>query len=636
MNIKSLMKFAVAGLGMVVFGSAWAELTVAPIFGDDMVLQRDAAVPVWGTADGSATVSLQFNDQSVETMAGDNGDWLVVLDPMQASSPSDMTIASGNESISFRGVQVGEVWFCSGQSNMGFPLSNANDSGPAIADAGNHNIRLFRMIAGNGPATSTWQVSDASTAADFSAVCYWMGVELSQGFGDVPIGLIQATHDGTAIEHWQHSSGGIGDDYDVMVRSVQPYAVKGVLWYQGESNGGDAAYAGKLTDMINEWRADWAQDALPFGIVQLAYRSGWNVARNAQLEVADSIGDAFLVVIRDLPGGALHPPEKKPVGIRSAIGARGMVYGENIAWSGPIRDPENSYVQGGTVVINWKHLGGGLFTDDGLPPGEFRLADSNGRFKSADAAVVGSTVQVWSSLVAAPVRVQYSYRSVGNLYNHAPIPTEGGSSLVTGLKASEFEFALNGRPANEPPVAQFTYATNGLTVSLDASSSYDPDGEVVGFSWNLGDGTPASDLIEVYHEYASAGDYAIVLTVTDDQGATGQTERTITVGSSGGEATTMHVSSLIAYVEGIGRGLKRGAADVVVRDELGVPVDGVAVTVRFSGTFNENVSGSTDVNGSVRLVTVGQAKGGVTVSACILDAVYGILEYIPNTTACGP
>ena len=290
--------------------SIFGQLTVSPIFGSNMVLQRETTVPVFGTATPGATVTVQFSDQSQSAIANSSGRWRVNLNSMPAStSASTMIISSGTTTINLTDVQVGEVWLCSGQSNMGFPLSNANNSTPAIADAGNRNIRLFRMTGGNGPATATWQVSNSNTVRNFSAVGYWMGLELSQWFGNVPVGLIQATHDGTSIDHWQHSSSGIGDDYDAMVKAIQPMAIKGVAWYQGESNGGDANYRTKLTNMIHEWRTDWGLPALPFGIIQLAYRAGWNTARNAQLEVADAVPGCYLVVITDLPGGALHPPE---------------------------------------------------------------------------------------------------------------------------------------------------------------------------------------------------------------------------------------------------------------------------------------------------------------------------------------
>jgi sialate O-acetylesterase len=426
--------------------SALAAFTISPIFSSNMVLQRGTTVPVFGTADAGTTVTVQFLGQSRSGVADASGKWRVDLSSMAANAtPSTMTVTSGAATITLTGVQVGEVWLCSGQSNMGWPLVNANNSASTISSAGSHNIRLFRMTAGNGPSTTTWQISNSSTVGNFSAVGYWMGLELSQWFGNVPVGLIQATHDGTSIDHWQHTSSGIGDDYDAMVKSIQPFAIKGVAWYQGESNGGDLAYRTKLANMIREWRTDWNLPTLPFGIIQLAYRSGWNAARNAQLEVADSEPNCFLVVIRDLPGGQLHPTEKKPVGIRTAIGARGMVYGDNITYSGSIRDIPNSYVSGNKVILNWKHLGNGLFTDNGLAPGEFKVATATGQFKTATAVIVGNTVEVSNSTVPIPARVQYSYSSVGNLYTRVNVLTEGGTVVVDRLKVSEFEIAVSPR-----------------------------------------------------------------------------------------------------------------------------------------------------------------------------------------------
>ena len=440
----------------------FAGLSVSPILGSNMVLQRGTTVPVFGNADAGAVVSVQFLGQENLANADANGKWRVDLPSMSATtSPQEMTVSSNGTTITFTGVQVGEVWLCSGQSNMGWPLNSANGGAVAIADAVNHNIRLFRMTAGNGPATTSWQVSNSTTAGNFSAVGYWMGLELSKWFGNIPIGLVQATHDGTAIDRWQHTSGGNGADYDAMVKSIQPFAIKGVAWYQGESNGGDTQYAGKLTNMINEWRSDWGLLNLPFGIIQLAYRSEWNACRNAQLEVADAVPNCFLVVIRDLPGNVIHPTEKKPVGIRTAIGARGLVYSDNIEWSGPIRDIPNSYVSGNKVILNWKHLGNGLFTSDGKAPGEFKLAAATGQFKRATGVIVGNTVEVSNPSVLKPTRVQYSYSGIGNLYNHVNILTEGGSVIVDRLKVSEFQINV---PSQVASIAAAVSAINETAI----------------------------------------------------------------------------------------------------------------------------------------------------------------------------
>ena len=138
-----------------------------------MVLQRGTTVPVFGTATPGTNVTVQFRDQSKSDVVNSSGKWRIALSSMSASSSLEtLTVYSGRNTITFNGVQVGEVWVCSGQSNMGFPLSSANNSASAIADASNHNIRLFRMTAGNGPSTTTWKVSNSSTVGSFSAVGY--------------------------------------------------------------------------------------------------------------------------------------------------------------------------------------------------------------------------------------------------------------------------------------------------------------------------------------------------------------------------------------------------------------------------------------------------------------------------------
>lgn len=418
---------------------AFAAMTVSPIFSSNMVLQRNTTVPVFGTGDPGATVTVQFLNQNVSAVVAGDGKWQVNLAPMAASSPgSIMNVQSGASLISFSSVQVGEVWLCSGQSNMGKPLSYADGSAPYIADAGNHNIRLFRMTGGSGPGTTTWQVSTSTNADDFSAVGYFMGLDLSEDL-NVPIGLIQATHDGTAISHWEHSNGGTGDDYDAMVKAIQPFAVKGVAWYQGESNGGDGAYQTKLTDMIAEWRGDWGLPNLPFGIVQLP-ATKWTTAELAQLNTFLTVPNTYLVVTCDLPGGnQLHPTAKYEVGIRCSIGARGSVYGETIEWSGPIRAAyPASFVSGSTVIVNFSHLGNGLIPGNGQSPSTFQVAGSNNRYVNATATIVGNTIQV-SSSVTTPKHVRYGMSAVGNLFNAVNVPTEGGTKTVTQLPASLFQ-----------------------------------------------------------------------------------------------------------------------------------------------------------------------------------------------------
>lgn len=402
-----------------------------------MVLERSADVPVFGQATPGAAVTVSFNGQVVVTSADNNGNFLATLAPMPASAtPAVLSVSSGPDSISLSDVRVGEVWLCSGQSNMGWKLTSSDNSASYIADAGNQDLHFFRMHNDQVPRDVSWQASNPTTAADFSAVCYWMGLDLTQRFG-VPVGLIQASYDGSAIEEWEHSNGGTGVHYDAMIVPLQPFAVAGVLWYQGESNGGDTSYEPKLTAMLSEWRAGWGQSNLPFGIVQLP-ATKWNAARLAQYNVATSDSDAFLVVTHDLPGGTkLHPTAKYEVGIRSAIGARATVYGEAIPSGGPL-PLASSHASGNTYVVEYTQVGTGLATNDGLAPGPFELAGSNGRYSSATATIVGNTIQVVSSRVSAPSSIRYAFAGNGNVVNGVNIPIEGGNT-VTAIPGSMFE-----------------------------------------------------------------------------------------------------------------------------------------------------------------------------------------------------
>jgi sialate O-acetylesterase len=346
-------------------------------------------------------------------------------------------VSSDGLNVTLDGVQVGEVWLCSGQSNMGRPLSSADGSAPYIADAPNHNLRLFRMTANNGPATASWQISNASTAASFSAVGYWMGLDLAESL-DVPVGLIQATLDGSDISEWQHTNGGTDDAYDAMVSPILPFALRGVAWYQGESNGGEAAYQTKLTAMIGEWRSDFGTTPLPFGIVQLP-ATKWSAAKLGQYNVSRTVADTFLVVTADLPGGnQLHPTTKYPVGIRTGVGARGAVYGEAIEYSGPV-PAASSFVSGNTVTVNYDHVGNGLTTSNGQAPSTFQVAGSNNQYVSATATLIGNSIEVRSNRVSAPKHVRYGFTGAGNVRNAVNVPTEGGAQTLTSLPGSLYQ-----------------------------------------------------------------------------------------------------------------------------------------------------------------------------------------------------
>jgi sialate O-acetylesterase len=424
-------------------------------FTDNAVIQRDMPAPVFGEADDGTQVTVEFNGQ-VKTTAASGGKWQVTLDAMATNtSPGDMVVTIGSDVHTLTGLQVGEVWLCSGQSNMLFALNSAIDGPAAAADAPNHNIRLFED---EGP----WAVADESTAGNFSAICYWMGHELSHAFGnDAPIGLIQEAVGGTDIHEWTHCCGGRkeGHLYDDLIVPLQPYALRGVNWYQGENDAffNPEGYYDKMIGLMNEWRTDWGQSALWFQLGQLHWKGGsdegWASVRQDLLDAALDTANTNLAVNVDVPEGGGHPPVKKPIGIRFGIAARGTVYGESIDYSGPIPNPALSYVNGSDLVIGFDHLGNGLITGSEFQPAgdpaPFRVAGSDDVFYDATAQIVGDTVVVSSASVPNPVSVHYIWDiGQGNLYSEVSVPTAYGTE--TRLPAPLFTMTLDSGPTPTP------------------------------------------------------------------------------------------------------------------------------------------------------------------------------------------
>lgn len=244
---------------------------------------------------------------------------------------------------------------------------------------------------------------------------------------DVPIGLIEYTRGGSSIIHWYKD----GVLYTSMVKPVQPYAIKGVIWYQGERNTIQTLeyyyYQQYFSDLIDQWRQDWGQGDFPFLYVQLPRFSGanrepgWMVVRDAQLKTLDKINTAMAITI-DIDDTGLHPQIKKPVGERLVLAARAAAYNETIVSSGPVFDPNLSYIQDANVVIGFDHVAGGL-TANGRLDG-FEIAGSDRIFYPANAQIIGDTVILSNPLVAAPKAARYCWdkNPIASLFNSQGLP----------------------------------------------------------------------------------------------------------------------------------------------------------------------------------------------------------------------
>ena len=439
--------------------AAWAAVVPAALFSDNAVLQQGIPAPVWGFADNGEKVTVRFQDQELSTVAKD-GKWMVRLAPLKAGGPFSMTI-TGSNTIELANILVGEVWVCSGQSNMQFGLQSAYTGPEAVAGATNPNIRLFSVPLKTSytpldDIKSSWALCSPETAKSFTAVGYFFGRDLNEALG-VPVGLINSSWGGTFAEAWTSPEGfkalpdyaawiaeanakkleGPNNPsvlYNAMIDPLIPYAIKGAIWYQGESNAGAAfKYRTLFPTMIKSWRDAWGEGDFTFLFVQLApfmeiktepEESAWAELREAQLLTTRTSPKTGMAVITDVGDPVdIHPKQKEPVGGRLALAARKIAYGENIVYSGPIY--KGMKRRGGSITLYFDNVGGGLLVaKDGELKG-FAVAGADRKFVWATATIVnGNKVVVKSPSVPNPVAARYGWANcpVVNLWNKDGLP----------------------------------------------------------------------------------------------------------------------------------------------------------------------------------------------------------------------
>ncbi|MCG3150361.1 MAG: hypothetical protein PCFJNLEI_03844 [Verrucomicrobiae bacterium] len=455
------------GLVWLIFLAASSHAAVKPhgLFSNGGVLQQGVEVPVWGTANTGDKVTVKFQGQEVSTVAQE-GRWLVKLKPLKPGGPFTMHINDAE----ITDLLIGEVWVCSGQSNMHFPLKRATTGPAAIAAATDSELRLCTIPNAGGPeplrdVAVQWKSSTPTNVADFSAIGYFFGRDLRRA-RQVPVGLIHSSVGGTGVQFWmswrgieanpayqgwvdagkvaearyqaaltkyQQSPGTnpppkrvertIGKVYNGMIAPLQPYAIRGVIWFQGESNSTVAqAYAGWFLEMLRGWRADWGQGDFPFLVGQLGPFVTPEI-REAQVDVWRRATNTALVVSADCLEGAreVHFPEKEPVGQRLALAARAVAYGETVEYAGPVFD--SMRVEGDRVVLNFQNTDAGL-TVKGQELTGFTIAGADKVFTNATAKITGTQVIVSSPLVPEPIAVRYGWAVVPKLtlYNQDGLP----------------------------------------------------------------------------------------------------------------------------------------------------------------------------------------------------------------------
>ncbi|MCH2059207.1 MAG: chitobiase/beta-hexosaminidase C-terminal domain-containing protein [Verrucomicrobiales bacterium] len=435
-----LKAFLMLVLMAVATMAAEAEVRLPRIFGNHMVLQRGIKLPVWGWAGAGENLSLTLRGQGlnikVDTTADGAGKWRLELPVLKAGGPYVMTVSASN-TVTFDNVMAGEVWLCSGQSNMEVPVGLMPGAGwwkgvfdyqQELASADNPRLRLFKVAttwqrAPIEDVNGTWAVSSPATAAGFSGTGYFFGRKLAKDL-DVTVGLVAAAVGGMPIEQFSPHSGQ-AFWYNGMIAPVIPYGIRGAIWYQGETNfwaGDRANYFDKQKALIDSWRQIWKQGDFPFYLVQLAPGLGGNLPLFWEAQARSlSIKNTGIVSTNDIGGDPVHPRNKRGVGERLALWALAKDYGQDITFSGPTF--KSMKVEGHMIRVSFDNVGRGLITRKNEPVSGFEIA-GEGRFYPARALIDGNTVLVASKKVPKPslVRLGWHHLSNTNLQNRAGLP----------------------------------------------------------------------------------------------------------------------------------------------------------------------------------------------------------------------
>ena len=479
------------GLLLVGHGSALhAEIKLPTVLASHMVIQRGLPVHVWGWAAAGEAVRVNFRGNQSDTVTDELGRWSVFLPPGNAGGPFDLTVR-GTNSLTLSDVLVGDVWVASGQSNMEFEMRKAATAGADLPKADNSQIRLM-IVKKNAAdyaqedveTTATWAASTPETAREFSAVAWYFARDIEQR-EHVPVGVIDSTWGGTLAESWTRLAA-IGEDaalapvlaarghmedaratalrlvkiqpalvadakakglpepkfpwappmnmwepgmlWNGMIAPLTPFPIKGVIWYQGESNSAlerAPAYERLFKALIEDWRRQWQIGDFPFLFVQIAnYTStpleNWPLVREAQRKALSLRNTGMAVTIDIGNPDDVHPTDKLTVGQRLALPARAIAYGESVEYSGPVLRQVTTEGQNLRV---WFDHASGLQVKGGSLTG-FEVAGIDGVFAQAEAKIVGDTIVLSSASVRKPTMARYGWSNSPecHLFNGEGLP----------------------------------------------------------------------------------------------------------------------------------------------------------------------------------------------------------------------
>jgi len=513
---RHTINLILCAFAIVTASSATAEVRLPKIFTDNMVLQRDLPVRVWGWAYAGETVSVTLAGKNATTKADEKGQWSLELAALQTGENLELTV-KGNNRLTLKNVVVGDIWVCSGQSNMEMDLGGCLGAAEDIQAADLPKIRRIKIHhvqaaqpGVDAPTATPWQVCSPDTARGFTAVGFYFAREIQQKTG-VPIGVVDNNWGGTPIEPWVATEGlelvaelkpaftarqgaikafraelpkaltqlegwiaqtrrnladgtetglmpampthpggnGWSGMHNAMIHPFVRLPIKGALWYQGESNGGEGeTYSDKMRALIGGWRKLWGQGDFPFYFVQLASfqnvtedpagGDGWAKLREAQRKSLSIPNTGMAVITDTVPlaeAGDIHPRNKYDVGLRLARWALGRDYGQKeLEVSGPLFKALN--IEGNKVRLVFDHIGSGLMV--GKKEGRtaaienkegklkrFAVAGADKKWHWAEAVIENDTVVVSSPEVTEPVAVRYAFQmnpDGANLYNRDGLP----------------------------------------------------------------------------------------------------------------------------------------------------------------------------------------------------------------------
>ncbi len=439
----------------------YGEIKLPSIFGDNMVLQQQTDAAIWGTAAKNSTVKIttSWNRKSYSTRTGSDGKWKQKVSTPVAGGPYEITISDG-KILNLKNVMIGEVWVCSGQSNMEMPMKGFMNqpilgSNEIIATSSNNAIRIFTVKRATSlqpleDFTGSWNSSEPQSVSEFSATAYFFGLMLNRVL-NVPVGLINTSWGGTRIEPWiseegikkfdfvklpdKNQQGTLSQQtptvlFNAMINPMVGYSIKGAIWYQGEANRNEAdQYVKLLPGMIENWRSEWGVGEFPFYYVQIAPfdygPAGINSAylREAQLKASTAIPNIGMASIMDVgEKDCIHPANKKAAGDRLAFLALSNTYGKSgFASSGPVL--KEMVITGSQIKLTFNNAVNGL-TSFGKGLYCFEVAGANKRFYPAEAFIQGGGITLFCPAVLEPVAVRYAFKDfiIGDMFNTEGLP----------------------------------------------------------------------------------------------------------------------------------------------------------------------------------------------------------------------